>query len=73
VNLLGTPHNLASVGALRAQIPTVYRDSSLIRNTPPPEGHHAALDIVLLLGPRGALFLMSEVPLYRDSSLIDAC
>ena len=32
--------------------------------TTPPWGHHMALGIVLLLkGPRGALFLMSEVPL----------
>ena len=25
-----------------------YMSTSLIRNTPPPEGHHMALDIVLL-------------------------
>ena len=40
-----------------------YRGTSLIRNSPPPEGHHRALGIVLLLGPAGRLFLMSEVPL----------
>jgi len=40
-----------------------YRGTSLIRNSPHPQGHHRALGIVLLYGPRGALFLMSEVPL----------
>jgi len=39
-----------------------YRDTSLIRNCPPPQDHHRALGIILLKGPRGALFLMSEVP-----------
>jgi len=42
-----------------------YRVTSLIRNSPPPQGHQRALDMVLLKGPRGARFLMSEVPLYR--------
>ena len=40
-----------------------YRGTSLIRNRPPPYDHHRALGMVLLQGPRGALFLMSEVPL----------
>jgi hypothetical protein len=39
----------------------LYRDTSLIRNSPPPWDHHFALSIVLLQGPRGAVFLMSEV------------
>ena len=30
----------------------------------PPYHHHRALGIVLLYGPRGGLFLMSEVPMY---------
>ena len=30
-----------------------YRGTSLTRNTPPPQGHHMALCIVLLQGPRG--------------------
>ena len=36
----------------------LYRGTSLIRNS----HHHRALDIGLLLGPRGRLFLMSEAP-----------
>ena len=35
----------------------------VLRNSPPPQGHHRALRRVLLQGPRGALFRMSEVPL----------
>ena len=42
----------------------LYRVTSPIRNSSPPSDHHRALGIVLLQGPRGALFLMSEVPLY---------
>ena len=37
------------------------RGTSLKRNSPPPWGRHRALGIFLLYGPRGALFLMSEV------------
>ena len=51
-------------GRLRfhARVTTMlYRDTSLIRNSPPPWDHHFALSIVLLQGPRGAVFLMSEV------------
>ena len=40
-----------------------YRGTSLIRNYPLPQDHRMALDMVLLQGPRGGLFLMSEVPL----------
>ena len=49
----------------RTTPPYLYRGASLIRNCPPPPDHHRALGIVLLKGPRGVLFLMSEVPLYR--------
>ena len=34
------------------------------KKQPPPESHHRALGIFLLYGPRGVLFLMSEIPLY---------
>jgi len=34
------------------------------KQPPHPQGHHKALGMVLLEGARGALFLMSEVPLY---------
>ena len=34
------------------------------KRQPPPRGHHKALGTVLLLVPRGTLFLISEVPLY---------
>ena len=37
--------------------------TSLTRKRTPPYEHHRALGMVLLKGPRGALFLMSEVPL----------
>ena len=40
-----------------------YRGTSLIGNSPLSWGHHRALGRVLLKGPRGRLFLMSEVPL----------
>ena len=40
-----------------------YRGTSLIRNRTPPYEHHRALGMVLLQGPMGALFLLSEVPL----------
>ena len=40
------------------------RGTSLIRNSPAPQDHHKALGTGLLQGPRGRLFLMSEVPLY---------
>jgi hypothetical protein len=33
---------------------------------PPPQDHHTALGIVLLQGPTGEDFLMSEVPLPRE-------
>ena len=35
---------------------------------PPPQGPPRAIGMVLLQGPRGALLLMSEVPLYDDRS-----
>ena len=41
-----------------------YRGTSLIRNRLPPKDHLRALGIFLLKGPTGALFLLSEVPLY---------
>ena len=41
-----------------------YRGISLMRNRPTPWGFHRALDVVLLWGPRMALNLMGEVPLY---------
>ena len=42
----------------------LYRGTSLIRNCSPPEDHRRVLGIGLRQGPRGRLFLMSEVPLY---------
>ena len=44
--------------------------TSLTRNSPLHHDHHRALGIILLQGLRGARFLMSEVPLYRVTSLI---
>ena len=41
-----------------------YRGTSLMRNCPLPNDRRKALGIVLLWGPRRALFLMSEVPLH---------
>ena len=43
-----------------------YRGTSLIRKRTPPQGRHMSLGIVLVKGPRGWRFLMSEVPLYYD-------
>ena len=48
----------------RTRLRQSCRGTSLVRNSPPPQDRHRALGIVLLYGPRGALFLMSEVPLY---------
>jgi hypothetical protein len=41
-----------------------YRGTLLIGNLTPPWDHHRALGKVLLQGPKGALFLTREVPLY---------
>jgi hypothetical protein len=35
------------------------------KKQPPPQDYRRALGIVLLYGLRGALFVMSEVPLHR--------
>ena len=40
-----------------------YRGTSLIRKRPPSQTHQRGLCIVLLQGPRKALFLVSEAPL----------
>ena len=45
-----------------------YRGTSLIRNLHPPQDHHRGLGIFLLQGPTGRRFLMSEVPVYRNSA-----
>ena len=37
--------------------------TSLIRNSPPPQDHHRALEIAILQGPGSALVFMGEVPL----------
>ena len=42
----------------------MYRGTSPIRNSNPPQDHHRALGIFLLWDARRAPFLMSEVPLY---------
>ena len=60
---------LASYRNFKHQVPyhsAHYRGTSLIRNSPPPRDRHRALGTVLLQGPWGALFLMSEVPLYEE-------
>ena len=41
----------------RTQVRTMYRGTSLMRNSPIPWDHHKALGIVLLLGPRGGGFV----------------
>ena len=41
-----------------------YRGTPLTRKSPPPQDRRRPLGIVLLQGARGALFLLSEVPLY---------
>ena len=43
----------------------LYRYIARKKLLPPPLGHHRALGIVLLQGPSGVRFPMSEVPLYR--------
>ena len=42
-----------------------YKGTLLIRNCPPPCDRHRALGILLLEDAKGALFLVSEVPLYH--------
>ena len=51
----------------RDQLPChiAYRGTSRIRNSLPSQDHHRALGLVLLKSPRGALSLMSEVPLHE--------
>ena len=51
---------------------SMHRGTSLmITPPPPPRDHHRALGIVLhvLQGTRGALFLMSETPLYLTTRM----
>ena len=45
-----------------------YRGTLLIRNSNPPPDHRQALCIVLLQGPREALFLLNEVTLYEPGT-----
>ena len=52
-------------GGVREGSGRVRRGISLIRKRPLPRTHHRALCIVLLQGPRRALFLMGEITLYR--------
>ena len=40
-----------------------YRFTFLIKNSPTLQVIHKALGVVLLSGPKGALFLMGKVPL----------
>ena len=47
-----------------------YRGTSFIRTPPPPQDHHRALDTGLLKGPRGRLFLMGQVPLYKMATYV---
>ena len=59
----GTP-----VHSLLEPLPNVdlaYRGISLIRKRPPPYDPPMALGMVLLQGPTGWRFLVSEVPLHR--------
>ena len=42
----------------------MYRGTSLIKDSPPSYGHRRALGMFVLQGPKGAPFLMIEVPLY---------
>ena len=51
-------------------VPALYRCSSLTRHCPPPQDNHRGLAIGLLKSPRGELFVMSEVPLYREHQLL---
>jgi len=53
---------LIMAGSLIA-VSLLYKGTSLIRNRPLPDDHHRPLGTVLLQGPRGGRFLMSEVPL----------
>ena len=41
----------------------VYRGTSIIKNSHPPQDHHRTQGIVLLWGPGRGLLLVSEVPL----------
>jgi hypothetical protein len=60
---LGTLVDCGFIMPMNSYEPT--RGTLLIRNSPhPPWDHHRAIGIFLLQGPsRGALFLMTEVPL----------
>ena len=47
---------------------TLYRGTSLIRNSNSPHDHRMALGIVPLLSPRRKRFHVSEVPLYTQQT-----
>ena len=51
-----------AISAFHVALP--YRGTLLISKTPPPWDHCGALGIVLLCGPRGGRFAMSEAPMY---------
>ena len=57
------PHGAASRKSTNITATHYYRGTSLIPPPPPPQDQHRSLGIFLLYGPRGALSLMSEVPL----------
>jgi hypothetical protein len=67
----------AHLGTMRWPYPSSgeYRGTSLMRNSPPLRATNAikALGILLLQNPRGALFLMSEVPQSAHTSCRGAC
>ena len=43
-----------------------YMGASLMTNSPPPQDNHRTLGTILLQGLRRGVFLMSEVPLWRE-------
>ena len=48
----------------RTVLRAMYGLPRLLRRVPPPEGNLRALGMVLLQGPQGRLFLVSEVPMH---------
>ena len=66
-------HEPASeLGVAAADGLVAHRSTWLIRISPLPEDNHRALRRVLLQGPGGALFLMSEVLLYATKPSAEA-
>ena len=60
-------HSTFRAGPARIELPGGYIGYLTHKKTPTPYDRYRVLGIVLLQGPRGVRFLISEVPLYTHA------